>query len=110
MLITTTYDKGITVNKDIEESHWCENNLSNEPISFPESDSCTQTHPELENDLTCVYDLTSLGLEHSLHPRVNSVEVACVQFFVVTLAFVMILPIHALRISYVTELKSHLYL
>jgi len=61
VLITTTYDKGI--NKDIDESGWYESNLSMEPFSFPAGDSCTRTHPELEKDLTCVYDLTKPWVE-----------------------------------------------
>jgi hypothetical protein len=56
VLITTTNDKGI--NTDIGESGWYENNLSMEPFSFPAGDSCIKTHPELERELTCVYDLT----------------------------------------------------
>jgi len=58
LLVTTTYPK-IVKNKDLQtEGDWYKNNLELEPFSFPRSTNCIQTHPDLEDDSTCVYDLT----------------------------------------------------
>lgn len=58
ILITTTYpvennQQGLR----LQESGWYKNNLLKEPFSFPET-KCTPTHPEEEEDDTCVYDLS----------------------------------------------------
>ena len=58
VLITTTYPSA-EANKNIEvEGGWYENNLELEPFSFPKSEDCELSHPEVEPDSTCVYDLT----------------------------------------------------
>lgn len=56
VLITTTYP-GQSSNTEIQESSWYRNDLSLEPFSFPEG-KCEATHPQLEPDHTCVYNLT----------------------------------------------------
>lgn len=56
ILITTTYDKDM--NKNITEGAWYENDLTKEPFSFPKSENCVATHPNIERDFTCVYNLT----------------------------------------------------
>lgn len=56
VLITTTFPKAN--NTHISEGGYYPNNLSREPFSFPASDDCILTHPELQEDLTCAYDLT----------------------------------------------------
>jgi len=55
VLITTTYNKG--KNNQIAEGGWYENNLSEEPFSFPKNVTCIHTHQKTEKDDTCVYDL-----------------------------------------------------
>jgi len=56
VLITTTYPN--MTNKEILSGDWYKNNLEKEPFSFPKSNTCTPTHPGIEDDHTCVYDLT----------------------------------------------------
>ena len=55
-LITTTYPKA--QNHNITSGGWYQNNLEKHPFSFPKSIDCTPTHPGIERDLTCVYDLS----------------------------------------------------
>jgi hypothetical protein len=57
VLIATTFENGQN-NKDIKEGSFYQNNLSKEPFSFLESESCTPTHPNIEPDVTCVYNLS----------------------------------------------------
>ena len=57
VLITTTFPIGFNV--DSAEWEGYPNDLSSEPFSFPASDDCIPTHPDLEGDLTCAYDLTA---------------------------------------------------
>ena len=57
VLITTTFPKGN--NEHISEGECYQNNLWSEPFSFPASDDCIPTHPDLEADLTCAYDMTA---------------------------------------------------
>jgi len=61
VLITTTYPDGKNV--DIKEGDFYQNNLEQEPFSFPASGNCIPTHPNEEGgggeDSTCVYDLTA---------------------------------------------------
>lgn len=56
VLITTSYEQtgGRT---NITEGDWYPNDLLHEPFSFPKAD-CTPTHPNVEKDVTCVYNLT----------------------------------------------------
>jgi hypothetical protein len=56
VLITTSYEE-TGKNKNITEGDWYPNNLSIEPFSFPKV-NCTPTHPNIEKDVTCVYNLT----------------------------------------------------
>lgn len=56
VLITTTYP-GLTKNSNIQEGGWYKNNLLLEPFLFPKTEDCTPTHPNVEDDLTCVYNL-----------------------------------------------------
>ena len=56
-LITTTYPNA-SENRDIAEGKWYRNNLSLEPFSFPPGDDCIRTHPKMEPDVTCVFDLS----------------------------------------------------
>jgi hypothetical protein len=56
VLITTTYP-GQSSNKEIHESSWYPNDLALEPFSFPKG-KCVPTHPDIEPDHTCVYNLT----------------------------------------------------
>jgi hypothetical protein len=56
VLIATTFPN--SENKEIEEGSYYQNNLSKEPFSFADAVSCTPTHPEIEPDHTCVYDLS----------------------------------------------------
>ena len=59
VLITTTFPSENNPKQIAEgEGGYYKNNLSKEPFSFPESDSCTPTHPTVEDDDTCVYDLS----------------------------------------------------
>lgn len=58
ILISTTYRTNRKNNNIHEEGGWYPNNLSAEPFSFPESDNCIPTHPNIEADDTCVYDLS----------------------------------------------------
>lgn len=62
VLITTTYPSA-TENPDIGEGGWYKNNLLKEPFSFPPTDKCTPSHPEVEPDHTCVYDLTETWVQ-----------------------------------------------
>eukprot|EP00571_Detonula_confervacea_P009283 CAMPEP_0172322658 /NCGR_PEP_ID=MMETSP1058-20130122/46515_1 /TAXON_ID=83371 /ORGANISM="Detonula confervacea, Strain CCMP 353" /LENGTH=284 /DNA_ID=CAMNT_0013038461 /DNA_START=234 /DNA_END=1085 /DNA_ORIENTATION=- len=56
VLITTTYETA-SENENISEGGWYMNNLLLEPFSFPKT-HCILTHPKIENDFTCVYNLT----------------------------------------------------
>mmetsp|Transcript_7175 Transcript_7175/g.14803 ORF Transcript_7175/g.14803 Transcript_7175/m.14803 type:complete len:229 (+) Transcript_7175:93-779(+) len=59
VLITTTFhSKNNPKEKEAVEGEFYKIDLSKEPFSFPESDSCTPTHPNHEDDDTCVYDLS----------------------------------------------------
>ena len=54
-LLTTTYPGGR--HKDVQDADFYHNDLSQEPFSFPNAQSCTPTHPNEEHDHTCLYDL-----------------------------------------------------
>lgn len=54
--VTTTFNE--TGNKDILQGDWYANNLNAEPFNFPDVGKCKETHPSLEPDMTCVYDLS----------------------------------------------------
>jgi hypothetical protein len=56
VLIATTFPEP-TSNPDIQEGNYYRNNLSLEPFSFSEG-KCEPTHPGIEPDHTCVYNLT----------------------------------------------------
>jgi hypothetical protein len=56
IMITTTYNSA--KNSDIQEGSYYANNLAKEPFNFPQSDSCTPTHRDIDADDTCVYDLS----------------------------------------------------
>mmetsp|Transcript_15639 Transcript_15639/g.25707 ORF Transcript_15639/g.25707 Transcript_15639/m.25707 type:complete len:91 (+) Transcript_15639:661-933(+) len=58
VLITTTFPSESNSKKGFTEGGYYQNNLLKEPFSFPKSDDCTPSHPEIEKDDTCVYDLT----------------------------------------------------
>ena len=70
VLITTTYAKPLA-NKNIEEGGWYRNNLWLEPFSFPKI-NCTRTHPNHEEDLTCVYNLTEDWVQGFLKLKCSS--------------------------------------
>jgi hypothetical protein len=57
VFVTTTFPGGGTKNKAIREGGYFQNDLTVEPYNMP-SITCTQTHPMIEIDQTCVYDLT----------------------------------------------------
>jgi hypothetical protein len=57
VLITTTFPDQ-SRNRDIGEGKFYPNNLSLEPFSFPQGKKCVPTHPGIESDYTCVYNLT----------------------------------------------------
>jgi hypothetical protein len=58
VLITTTFPSAS--NKKIRSGLFFHNNLDQPPFSMPRNESnCVFTHPDMEPDLTCVYDLTS---------------------------------------------------
>ena len=54
-LLTTTFQGG--GNRDVKDSDYYKNDLSKEPFSFPAAESCVPTHPKVESDDTCLYDL-----------------------------------------------------
>ena len=58
VLITTNFAEG-NKNSDLStEGSFYKNNLLLPPFSFPKVDTCTPTHPKIEGDVTCVWDLT----------------------------------------------------
>lgn len=57
VLIATMYPKE-KANYEIQEGSFYHNNFLLEPFSFPQVEECTPTHPKLEADVTCVYDLS----------------------------------------------------
>lgn len=60
LFMTTTYPNA--TNRDIKQGDWFENNLEAPPFNLPKhSDGevkCVITHPEVEGDWTCLYNLT----------------------------------------------------
>ena len=67
VLIATTFPEGKNI--DIEEGSYYQNDLTKEPFLFPKSDDCVATHPEAEEDITCVYNLTAAGWMQSFVER-----------------------------------------
>lgn len=55
VLIATTFPAQ-TSNPDVPEGSYYKNNLFLEPFSFPRG-KCVPTHPTVEDDDTCVFDL-----------------------------------------------------
>jgi hypothetical protein len=55
VLVATTFPNA-TANPEISEGSYYKNNLMLEPFSFPQG-KCEPTHPTVEPDDTCVYDL-----------------------------------------------------
>jgi hypothetical protein len=57
ILISTTFPQGS--NSDIQPGQFYHNNLDLPPFSLPDNKiECVSTHPQLESDQTCVYDLS----------------------------------------------------
>lgn len=56
VFVTTTFPSAI--NRNIQTGDFYPNNLMLEPFGLPRGDSCKATHPTVEKDDTCVYDLT----------------------------------------------------
>lgn len=67
-LVTTTYNQTFaggkrtlkdtkTNDKDAVDGGWYPNNLALPPFNLPTPLSCVQTHPHIEPDFTCLYDL-----------------------------------------------------
>lgn len=61
LFITTTFPEG--VNQDIGRGSFFKNNLQEEPFSLPAPKVCVPTHPALEEDLTCLYELHTLAFQ-----------------------------------------------
>lgn len=55
--IVTTWPN--STNKRISEGSYYANNMEVHPFYYPKPIACALTHPELEDDLTCLYDFTS---------------------------------------------------
>lgn len=55
-LLTTSFSD--SDNRSIREGGFYKNNLSVEPFSFPPAEFCSPSHPTIEGDDTCLYDLT----------------------------------------------------
>ena len=68
VLVTTTYPDQKR-NKNIGEGSWDKINLELEPFNFPHVESCTPTHPQVESDHTCVYNLTQPWVNDFLNLR-----------------------------------------
>jgi hypothetical protein len=66
ILIITTFPSG--ANKNISNGGYYRNNLDLPPFSLPRDETnCIITHPTLEPDKTCIYDLTSDWVEGWVH-------------------------------------------
>ena len=57
VFVTTTYPHN-TENSEISEGDFFHNDLTKAPFDLPSLASCEPTHPQLEADWTCVYNLT----------------------------------------------------
>lgn len=57
VFVTTTYSHD-SENSEISEGDFFHNDLTKAPFDMPSQASCEPTHPQLEPDLTCVYNLT----------------------------------------------------
>jgi hypothetical protein len=54
--VTTTYPG--KVNQEIQAGGWFRNDLTKAPYDLPNATTCVPSHPKIEPDLTCVFDLT----------------------------------------------------
>lgn len=57
-LISTTYP--MPNNTDIPEADWYKNNLYLPPFNFPTGQYCVQTHPDHEEDYSCLWAINDL--------------------------------------------------
>lgn len=62
-LLTTTFPGHGGEHKNVVDGDFYKNDLSQEPFAFPEPSDpyCVRTHPNTEDDLTCLYDLREAG-------------------------------------------------
>lgn len=57
LLVTTTFPNGRNGNIK-QEGRYYKNDLHSAPFDLPNATYCTPSHPRIEPDLTCVFDLT----------------------------------------------------
>jgi hypothetical protein len=70
VLISTTFPNGF--NSNIQPGQFYYNNLDLPPFSLPKNkNACVSTHPELEPDQTCVYDLTGDWVKSWVQEKCN---------------------------------------
>lgn len=55
LFITTTFPQGM--NRNVSHGDYYQNNLDEEPFSLPAPKVCVPTHPTIEGDFTCLYEL-----------------------------------------------------
>jgi len=57
--LVTTWPR--SMNERISEGSFYLNNMEEYPFNYPKPVKCIRTHPQLEEDLTCLYDFSSLA-------------------------------------------------
>lgn len=69
-MLTTTFRNVKKNGGEIVEGSFYRNNLALEPFSFPTTDSdCVLTHPKMEPDSTCFYDLSQPWVKDFIHKQ-----------------------------------------
>lgn len=61
LFITTTFPQGR--NRNVSRGDYYQNNLDEEPFSLPSPKVCVSTHPTIEGDLTCLYELHTTAFQ-----------------------------------------------
>jgi hypothetical protein len=70
VLISTTFPHGS--NRNIQPGQFYYNNLDLPPFSLPKNENeCVETHPQLEPDQTCVYDLSGDWVKPWIQEKCN---------------------------------------